>query len=363
MVITVRVQNSTVTWECREQNISQEAFSLSTLANELGTSLRRLHTPESSIRRDHTLPISNFTDAGFNLAAIAQAIGRILSRRLQARTGQVIAIVTSTDLRATGLPPISLDGEEPKLILGNRVWGLTPIVDVQSTEAVAVAIHDANERLRAYELGYRTAMSSAQAEVERRAREIESRYQSMITIPPLSQRDVIEMGVKVYVESAFLCWLLPFHYHPRYFLHTEGETLLRGVIPRELAWRMKRDDAQLKFLTQGNRITQIQLCDALPSLLDHYHRNCWGNYQQPRDSLSLPSDLYLIRDQLEKELELINDDSLARTDPLNMPSIETVRLALRDAPELPVESTPVEEEAEPERGTERGGRIVRPWTI
>lgn len=113
-----------------------------------------------------------------------------------------------------------------------------------------------------------------------------------------------------------------------------------GWLVRKTYWPKFIDDSMIDIKTQKKMITNVIVYITSKNEIvreisirnfhnfdtfDHYHRNCWGNWDWSKRRITNPDDAIKIADDAIAVLEKINSMSIAKRNPVGLPRLDTIR--------------------------------------
>jgi len=151
-----------------------------------------------------------------------------------------------------------------------------------------------------------------------------ARQRSKHTLPQLtfSIGEILRTSCLITSEGRNYIFIFPIEYNPQYIV-SRG---IRYKLPDGDIRNIKRKAYLEITVTLEDRIVSVQLLDSHGRKLEHYHGNlradCWGDVSIPaRWDRRLPS-LHRLAHSLAISLMTINKDSILRSNPPTMPTIE-----------------------------------------
>lgn len=293
---------------------------------------RSVRQAEEIIGTLRNLPnhVAFFQNHGIGAERLVRAVAELISMNLTAMTSMIVLETRVARGASVEIEPAAVGQTEPTLIIGDRVFTLTPRQG-NGQEGLTQVLEDVRSQASQVRTFYQQALAAAQLETDRRIAEIEAQVARQTPMPQLMLSD-IRRGMMAWVDSGHTFVALPFEYHPQ-FLRSLTRTGVESFQQISLAHEeLLRRDVLITFriVNDGVRQTvaspQLLNCSSFEAFF-HYHMNCWGTWTSPEHT-DIPRGVYALRDQLQAELYIINLASLANANPSELIRIETLK---RDA--------------------------------
>lgn len=156
-----------------------------------------------------------------------------------------------------------------------------------------------------------------------------------------------------------MCWLVRRIYAPKTITISDDFKITKSQYIRpEIAAKLVRE-IYILIVTINEKVTSVSTrkIDNL-EFFPHYHQNspdCWGNWKNATNWKNI-DDIIKIADEAESVLSNININSIAKHEPTDLPSIETLKKNL-------IEYKKVEEIKNENGQTISNGRADDVWTI
>ena len=171
-----------------------------------------------------------------------------------------------------------------------------------------------------------------QDELTRKEQSLKNKYKNTAMMPSITSTH-FKKGLSVVKGSNHgeLEWFYRGMYKPKFMVIYEdgsaysGSRKERYAIPVRTVNRLERP-VFIKVTTKGDQITEIKTLDVdTMDDFDHYHTNCWGRWESWRNKRwSSPNDILAIIKEAEGVLETVNQGSIARRSPSDMPKLATL---------------------------------------
>jgi hypothetical protein len=177
-----------------------------------------------------------------------------------------------------------------------------------------------------------------QEEYERKEKQLIRKYSESAMMPDI-KKEHYAMGLSVIKGNSNdeLLWIYKGKYNPRLItVYNDPSGRRRKAIPARLVNRMKKD-VLFVIKTKGNKVLSVNISKLSSRGIegfDHYHHtgsndDCWGNWNHISNWKNIQDIISCARDA-EAVLEVINQGSLAKRNPSNLPRIETILNAIKD---------------------------------
>ena len=158
-------------------------------------------------------------------------------------------------------------------------------------------------------------VNTVKSEFNRKEAILTDRLAKAHPMPEITQNQA-ERGLSVIPWEGGIGWIVRRTYWPKFADRKPINTKTQKKLITNILVLIRTEKEQV------TSISLRRLSDF--ALFDHYHRNCWGDWNWQHKKVKSADDAILIADEAMGVLENINSMSIADRTPYNLPTISTV---------------------------------------